>query len=82
MNRNAASTIPISIATTRSIRTVIMNVTRRTMISLFGALKRAVNSRHSLILYATTISTAASDARGTILASGIKRSIMRRSVIA
>src|SRR3954465_1740550 len=49
INRNAASTIPTSIATVRSTRTVRAKVVRRTTTSLFGAVNSPRNVRHSLM---------------------------------
>ena len=49
MNRNAASTIPTSIATVRSTSTVSRNVASSTATSLFGARNSDRKVRHSLI---------------------------------
>ena len=66
MKRNAASTIPTSIATVRSTTTVRIKVVSKTTTSLFGAFRSDRNVRHSLILYATTTRIAAKAARGII----------------
>ena len=52
------------------------------MISLLGAFSNALNALHSLILYDTTTSMAASTVIGIILAKGIKISIVANKVIA
>ena len=49
MNKNTASTMPTSIATVRSTRTVSRNVTSSTATSLFGERSSARNVRHSLM---------------------------------
>ena len=50
MNRNAASTMPTSMATVRSQKTVSRNVVSSTATSLFGARNSLMNVRHSLML--------------------------------
>ena len=50
MNRNAARTMPISMANTRSKITVMKKVAKSTSISLLGACRYSKNSLQSLIL--------------------------------
>jgi len=79
MNRNAASTIPTSIATVRSHSRVRRNVVSSTATSLFGARNSARNVRHSLMLYATTTRIPASVAIGISPAQRPKNKVISRS---
>ena len=82
INNNAASTTPISIATTRSKNTVKKKVATRTMMSLFGAvLQRRKKEVQSAIFAATTRRTAAKVVIGINAASGIKTRRMIVKVI-
>ena len=73
MNNKQASTIPTSMATTKSKITVSTNEVTKTIISLLGAvLTKFKNVRHWHILYATINRIAAIVGIGIIPAYGIK----------
>ena len=80
MNRNMASTMPISIATVRSTNTVSRKVTTITAASVRDSLRMEIKLRHSLMLYATMISTPASVAMGISAAILPMNSSMSNSV--
>ena len=82
INNSAASTTPISIATTRSKKTVRKKVATRTIMSLLGAvLQRRKKEVQSAIFAATTKRTAANVVIGIRAARGIKTRRMMVSVI-
>ena len=77
INKRAARTTPISIATTRSKKTVRKKVATSTMMSLLGALLHKLKKDfQSAIFAATTRSTAASVVIGIRAASGMRTSSM------
>src|SRR2546429_13197 len=82
IKRKAASTMPTSMATVRSTRTVSRKVVSSTATSLFGARNSEMNVRHSLMWKATTTRIAASVARGMSAAQRPKKSVIRSSVMA
>ncbi len=81
INNNAASTTPISIATTRSKIPLRKKVATRTMMSLFVFLQRRKKEVQSAIFAATTRRTAAKVVIGINAASGIRTRRMIVKVI-
>ena len=82
MNRIAASTMPISTATVRSMTTVRPKAVRKTAASLRGHLGSRLKLCHSPMLRATLTSTALSVASGMNFASGAATRMMASNVTA